>query len=224
MKTLLTFVLSLFLCQQLAFGEEAKVGSKLHVCTVANIPYKPVVRLLKSCREHHVAIDVLGLLQPQRGLGDRLLFVQDYIKNMSDEDVVVYVASDDALIMANQEEILNAFYEAGVPLVISVDGVSYIGYVGALKSMFKEMSPIHPDTTKKEVLIDHYFEHPTRCGLDYQCKLFMPLTGVAKNELEVDKQNRRIFFNETRSKPCVIQGNGSGRPLYQEIYEEFYKK
>lgn len=249
MNALITFTLSLFfLLQQLTAAEDIKPAVKLHVCTVAAYPDKAMAPLLSSCDEHGIDIDILGVLKPQRGLGERLLFVQEYIKDLSDDDVVLYVDHNDVLILASPEEILNAFQEAGAPFVISVERYcfpypekaadfpnenstfrflnsgSYIGYVGTLKAMFKEMSPIDAFENDQSLLMSHYFEHPGRYCFDSKCKLFMPLAGVIKEELEIDVQNRKVICKETHSSPCIIHGNGGSFPLYEEIYGELYKK
>src|SRR5262245_58541297 len=96
-------------------------SQELHICTVASHQTKGLDQLLHSCEYRAVSIDILGLNQPFLGLSHKLIYVQEYVKNLPKDDIVLYVDAYDVLILASKEDIVSTFLDMQAPFVISVE-------------------------------------------------------------------------------------------------------
>jgi predicted O-methyltransferase YrrM len=218
-----------------------------HICTVASHKTRGLEQLLDSCKRFNVPIKILGLGLPFRGLSDKLLYVKKFLKDLPDDDVIMFVDAYDVLFMKTKEEILKQFLSMKVPFVIAVEAYcfplksrvndfppsptpffkfinsgTYIGYVKSLKEIFNEMKDIKPSDDDQARFMLHYFDNREKYTFDYYCKLFMPLPRVSIHHLEIDQKNFTVKCNLTNTFPCIIHGNGVGRPLYQYIYDYLF--
>ena len=235
----LSCVFSLFLA--LGFCREPQI----HVCTVASQESEGFHQLLDSCDRYGIAMTVLGKNKPLLGLSHKLIYLEEYLETLKDRDIVLYVDADDVLFLASSEKIKQKFLEMNVPFLISVERFcwpdaelknaypiapttfkyinsgSFIGYVDQIKQILFD---IDAPTLKNDqgLLTHHYFEHPELYAFDYHCELFLPLAGVIPQEINIDLQRKTLSCTETGSKPCLIRGNGGSRPIYQEVYNQFY--
>lgn len=203
-------------------------------------------QLLESCKSHHISIEVLGLGEPFRGVSEKLLHVQNYLKTLPEEDLFLFVDAYDVLFLTHTKEIIERFLAMNSSFVISVERYcyphhqlknrfpksptsfryinsgSYMGYVGHIKKILEEIAPVRLFTSDQGLLTLHYFEHPEAYAFDVYCQLFLPLAGVIEQELTLDCEKKRVYMEETGSTPCLIHGNGGGRSIYQSIYELFF--
>lgn len=110
---------------------------------------------------------------------------------------------------------------------------SYIGYVSFLKLMLEEIIDNKysiPLSRYRRLNDDQYHFHryflqnQKFVHLDTETEMFLPLAYVDKNELKIDKENKRIVVKETGNSPIAIHGNGSGKDLYREFVSLFFKK
>ncbi|MBA2727612.1 MAG: hypothetical protein H0U49_05505 [Parachlamydiaceae bacterium] len=218
---------------------------QLHICTVASQRNKGLDQLLDSCDRYGLSIDVMGMGQPFKGNSHKLMYVQDYIQNLDDNDVVLFVDAYDVLFFADADKILQTFLNIDKPFVISVERYcwpypnlepsfprgptsfryinsgSYMGYVYRLKEILNDIQP-KPFQDDQGLFTRHYFENPDLYTFDAYCELFMPFAGVIMQELHIDPSDDTVVVNETGIKPCMIHGNGGSRPMYQEIYDLLY--
>lgn len=241
MKKIFSFIFVLLFCQQALIAMPA-----LHICTVATQQTQGVDQLLHSCKVRDVNITILGMGTPFKGLSEKLIHVQKYIQTLPDEDVVLFVDGYDVLILATEKEILKKFLKMNKPFIISVEKFcypfpkraadfpesptsykyinsgSYMGYVGHLKKIFSEISPIRARDDDQGLLTLHFFKHPDMYAFDYYCELFWPLVGTNAKEVKVSRSRCAVNCLETGSIPCVVHGNGSGRKIYQQIYDTLF--
>ncbi len=116
----------------------------------------------------------------------------------------------------------NPFYPESPTRFKYLNSGSYIGYAGYIKRILEEISPI-PDETDDQGLLTALFLHrPYEFGLDYFCDLFLTFSQVEKNQIAIEEQG--VLSLETNSRPCVVHGNGSGKWLYQYVYDELFKE
>ena len=246
MKRLISYLLCLLsLCQIALIAHEAV--PTLHICTVATHQTKQVDQLLDSCKQKALVIDILGLDSPFRGRADKLLYVQRYVHNLPDSDVVLFVDGYDTLVLADKTVILDKFFSMKAPFVIAAEKTcwpdrdlaqkypqsptsykylnsgSYIGYVKEVKEILSELVLIQAGDDDQALFTTHFLLHPGKYMLDTSCKLFLPTLNVTKKELLLDVERKRVTCLETKSNPCVIHGNGRS-PWYQHIYEHFFAK
>lgn len=221
-------------------------GQELHVCTVASKHTRGLEQLLHSCRYFDIQIDVLGMDQPFRGLSEKFLLVEEYIRKLDDKDIVLFVDAYDTLFLEGTENILNKFYKMEAPFVISVERYcwpyrdrwkefpegptsfryintgTYIGYVYQLRQIFKELAPIYAGQIDQGIMTLHYFKNPDLYTFDSTCTLFMPMAGMARCEIVIDQKAFNVTCVETGTTPSIIHGNGGSKPHYQWIYDTLF--
>lgn len=219
---------------------------KLHVCTVASFECQGLNQLLESAGVRHITVDTLGLNQSYRGHGQKLRCVQEYVKNIPNSDVVMFVDAFDALILSDEKDILEKFHAMNVPFVIAtevncfpfphlaayfpesptrfryINSGSYIGYAWYIKKLLAELSPIPEETDDQGLLAVYLLYHPGAFKLDYQGNLFLTLNHVAQDELELDKKAKNVRCLFTNETPCVIHGTAQGKELYQHVYNKLF--
>lgn len=219
---------------------------QLHMCTVGTELNKGLSQLLDSCNYRNIKIEVLGFAKPFRGLAQKLIFVQDYIQTLPDDDVVMFVDGYDVLILNDIDTILQAFLDVGHSFIISgerfcwpltnrchefpsnnssfrfVNSGVYIGYVGTIKAVFKSFSPINPRDDDQGLLSAYYLSHSGEIQIDAACQFFLTTAGVLFQELELDYLNRQIQIKATGVRPFALHGNGGSRPIYQTVYEALF--
>ncbi len=219
----------------------------LHICTVASNRTQGLQQLLNSCDYQNVQIDVLGMDKPFRGLSDKLIYVLEYIQNLPDSDIVMFVDAYDVLFMTDADTILSNFLEMGHPFIISgerycwplehrrsefppiptsfkyVNSGVYMGYVDVMKFIFNSFVPIDPLVNDQDTMTAYYLDNPGQILIDANCVLFLSMAGVYKSELIIDYLNKQVTLKETGTRPCTIHGNGCSRAIYQSIYDELFK-
>jgi hypothetical protein len=226
-------------------AEPPKPLPRLHICTMASYTGEGLTQLLTSCQVRNLHLDVLGLDQPF-SFGKKLRDVKDYVETIPDEEIVLFTDAFDTLILADEETIVKKFQSMNVPFIISAETNShpfihvspyyppsptkfkylnsgcYIGYAGYLKKLFEEISPIPDETDDQGLLAVYYLYHPNEFKLDYSCDLFLCLHAVENTEIAIDRENKNVRCLVTETLPCVVHGNGGGKPLYQEIYNRIF--
>lgn len=228
-------------------AEEVSLPS-LHICTLASHHTKGLDQLLKSCERYSIAIDVLGMGMPFRGLSEKLVQVQNYIQDLPPGDLVLFVDAYDVLFLNTADAIRDKFLAMGVTFLISAERYcfplgylepqfprgptsfrytnsgSYMGYVCSVQQIFDDLSPISPASDDQGLLMAHFFQFPGRQTFDVYCDIFMPCAGVIEPEVRVDPLTGVVTCAETGSNPCLLHGNGGSRPIYQKLYEYLYEE
>lgn len=220
---------------------------KFHICTVATQKTKGLEQLLDSCKQFNINIDVLGMGSVYRGLSDKIIHLREYIKDLPDDDIFMFVDGYDVLCLADEKTILDKFFSIGAPFIIAVErgcgpypilirkyphsstsfrylnSGTYIGYVSVVKKILNEFGKINPKLDDQGYFALHYFENPDLYTFDYYCELFFPILGVDESEMVFDIENKSVTVLETGTTPCFFHGNGkAGRILYQKCYDLFF--
>ncbi len=99
---------------------------------------------------------------------------------------------------------------------------TYIGYVGYLRQLFENISPISPSECDQAQMITYYLAgHQDEIYLDYHCELFFPLYGLKRKHVRVS--GKKVHSVLTGSTPCVIHGNGNSASLYRYIFYQLFE-
>lgn len=242
-----------FLCVALlviSYSTSFFAEPQLHVCTVASYKSKGLHQLLGSCERNHIKIDILGMGLPYNGNSEKLIYVREYVKNLPNDDIVLFVDAFDVLFLEGKDAILRKFFTMKKPFVISVEKTcapykqladqfpesptsfrylnsgTYIGYVWAIKDILDDLGEIkHNVRSDQGILTMHYLAHPEKYFFDYYCELFLPVMDVKEAELLVDVNNFAVKCLETGRNTSIIHGNGQrGRILYQRLYDYLFLK
>jgi hypothetical protein len=235
-----------FLCAFALFQTTSLIADpKLRICTVATQQTKGLNQLLDSADRYGLSIEILGMGIPFLGNSHKFMLVQDYIENLDEDDVVLFVDAYDVLFFADEDKILQTFLDFDKPFIISVERYcwpypeleplfprgptsfryinsgSYMGYVYQIKDIMNDIRP-GPYQDDQGLITKHYFQNPDMYTFDVYGELFMPLAGVIIQEFEFNYFDKTVTMGETGVKPCMIHGNGGSRPMYQQMYDQFY--
>lgn len=135
----------------------------LHVCTVASYRTQNLKKLLLSCKQHHIDLEVLGMGMLNYTHGDKLRYMTQYLKTLDDHEIVMFVDAFDVLIVADKALIFKKFIKMNTPFLMSaekncypahlisrypsnshpfqyINSGSYIGYVKNLKEWLGAVS------------------------------------------------------------------------------------
>lgn len=210
--------------------------TKFHICTVASQTTPGLECLLDSCNKAGVEIDILGLGQPYKGNGKKLIYVKKYVSELPDDDIVLFVDGYDVLILADKETILRKFLSFEVPFFVSmeknaypyqhetfsptpfkyINSGGYIGYVEFIKKMLSEIDIVE-NASDQGQLITYYLQNPQSFSFDYFSQIFLSLYMVTNNEVEIDVNAQIVRCLLTGTVPCVIHDNGRN---YEGIYDK----
>ncbi len=228
--------------------EAAPTIDQFHIFTVASQRTNGLIQLLESCKYRNIEIDILGLGEPYpiTGHGQKLVYLKEYIQDLPDEDVVMYIDGYDTLVLASKEDILSKFLDKkkacifgsgihhwGYPKLVSkfpksptrfayLNAGTFIGYVAFLKKMLNAIGTFELETSDQGLIAPFYLEHTKEMILDHHCQLFIPLQGVKESEILCDPVEKTMKCLITDTKPCIIHGNGHGRSLYQTVFNELF--
>lgn len=225
-------------------------AEQLHLVTYANRRRIEIDHLRFSAKKNHLKMIHIGNNTDIIHLSDKAKVFREFLNSdpFPDEDIVMFVDAYDVLIIQEAKEIIKEFKSYHSPIILAgerhcfpdghlaekypisnskhryINSGCYIGYVGAIKRMLNKMpiETIHDD----QRLFTHYFLfYPhEKIVIDSDCKLFLCLQDVDEKELKIDYQLQRVFFTHTRTFPCVIHGNGNGKPKYYVLARWLRKK
>jgi hypothetical protein len=223
----------------------------MHVCTVASHYNRQLKQLLHSGIHHGIKMKVLGYGLPYQGDGHKLSYVKEYLNQLPDEDIVLFVDAYDVLFLANAQTILDTFLNKNVVCIFAAEHYmanswplhylakfyppsptvfkylnsgTYMGYVGHLKKVLNDFQISNRDDQCQMAL--YYIHHQNEIALDYYCELFLPLVWVQDDEFILDKKNQILRCLLTGSTPCIIHGNGTNcdKQKYQHTYDILFEQ
>lgn len=222
--------------------------AEFHICTVASHPSPDLDQLLESAARQGIEIEILGYGQEYYGNATKLNYMSEYLRALPVDDVVLFIDAYDVIIMATKETIFQKFLAMKAPFVVSVErncypepsmafvyppsptsfrylnSGSYIGYVYAIQNILKELDFMNNKyECDQNLMIRHFLQHPEYYKFDYFCELFIPLILVEEEDLSIDVKNGTVLCKETNTMPCIIHGNGAGKPLYQHIFNLIFR-
>ena len=210
-----------------------------HVCTVASQRTVGLEKLLSTCSQQGIEIDILGLDLPYRGNGQKLNYIKQYVELLPDDHIVLFVDGYDVLFLANKEMILQKFLAFNVPFVISaekgcfsaainypnsptpfryINSGGYIGYAGFIKKMLQAIE-INEPLSDQGQLTRYFLENNFPFTLDYYSQIFLCLYDARDGEIVIDDRLQLVHCLATNSDPCIIHDNGyNAVNLYQKIF------
>ena len=144
----------------------------IYVITVATHNEAYFDALVKSCKNNNIDLIILGFNEKWQGFSWRFNLINNYIKKLKDDDIVLFVDAFDVIIVDKIEEIERRFKEFNKPIVIShensitielllyyllygytehtINAGTYIGYVYALKKLFNIVKEKYKNYSEEE--------------------------------------------------------------------------
>lgn len=217
-----------------------------HLFTVATKPHPALDQLLHSCEKQGLKITVLGMGLPYPSNGMKFIWMQEAVRDLPADDIVLFVDGYDTLLLADEKTLLERFAAFEAPLVMGaetncapyknlfrkfpksptpfryINTGTYMGYVSQIRKVFDEISPIQPNLDDQGVLSMYYVNHQDKMVLDTNCDLFLTLHRIDPEQIVIDREKCQVIA-PTKTIPCVVHGNGDGKYLYQDIYDKLFR-
>jgi hypothetical protein len=219
-------------------------ADQFHVCTVASREGENLHKLVQSCKQHHIDLDVVGMGRPYWKNGTKLVRLKEYLRDLPDDDIVMFVDAFDVLIVADKEIILEKFLHMNSPFIMSAEkncfpfewlapefpasptafkypnSGSFIGYVRVLKEWLEALAPINKNASDQGQIGKQFIKGPQFFTFDYTCELFLPLFMVEDSEVVIDLESGVVRCLPTNSTPYVIHANGKSFSFYDSVYSQ----
>ena len=225
---------------------------KTHLCTVATDPAKGH-KLQQSAKNHNWYLNNLGNgvkweggTMEGKGGGHKINLVKEYMKNLDDSDVLVFLDGYDTFLSDNLDEILYRYKEWNTEVIFSserfcwpdeliapklkalntnqdtpfqyLNSGMYIGRVGRLKELFAE--DIKNDDDDQLYVQKQYLKNPK--GIDCDVEQYIWMTS----DFNVVKDGNQLYNPTTKCYGCAYHGNGGQKEKdYAEtLYKQMYAK
>ncbi len=174
----------------------------MRVLTVSSKSTPGLERYLASCRLFGIEPQILGMGEPFAGLGTKLLQLRNALREMPDDELVLFSDSWDVVFLRQLDDVPRIFDEFGAPVVFSAephflylkDGKydqwkrypvdasvglyrflnsgAWVGRAGHVAAMFGDID-CPADANDDQTLVNEWFiEHPEGLVLDHDQKLF----------------------------------------------------
>ena len=223
---------------------------KVHLCTVATDVAKGY-KLKHSTDYHNWYLNNLGEGviweggdMVGQGGGHKINLVKQYMENLDDSDVLIFLDGYDTFLSDNVDEILCRFKEWGAKAIFSSERICwpdeliapklkelnnnqdtpyqylnsgmYIGRVGRLKELFAE--PLANSDDDQLYVQNQYLKSPN--GIDVDVEQYIWMTH--SNEVQI--VGRQLYNPITGCYGCAYHGNGGAKEKErcQNLYGSFY--
>ena len=182
------------------------------------------------------------------GGGQKINVMKEYIQNLPDDDIIMFVDGYDVFILNNINRIIQEYYKLDAKVIFAKDykycwpddtlaelfhdgdGV-YLNsgcWIGQVKEMKRILTTsIKDDDDDQLYFAKKYLSKRYDIKLDKECKIFQTTDYYDMNNVVV--KDNRLYNTVTKSYPCVYHGNGGSDAkkkwieLYNElIYEPFH--
>jgi hypothetical protein len=158
----------------------------IYVITVATHNEGYYDALLESCKRNNINLIILGFNEKWKGFSWRFKLINDYINNLKDNDIILFIDAFDVIILKDIEEIKKRFINNFTkPIVISHESTdSYINKI-LYKISFNTNSDI-------------YCNAGTYIGYVYALKEFYNLIKIKYKNLSIEEFNKlddQYIFN-----------------------------
>ena len=228
------------------------IDFKTHLCTVSTDPAKGH-KLQQSANHHDWYLNNLGngviweggTMEGQGG-GHKINLVKEYIKNLDDSEVIVFLDGYDTFLSDSIDEILYRYKEWNQEIVFSSERICwpdeliapelkalntnqntpfqylnsgmYIGKVGRLKELFAE--DIKNDEDDQLYCQKQYLKNPKGIVMDVEQYIWMT------SDFDVIYKEGQLYNPTSQCYGCAYHGNGGEKEkeYCETLYSQMYAK
>jgi hypothetical protein len=212
----------------------------LHVCTYLTQPEKALY-LFETAKLHGVHVENLSTTTIWNGFQDKLFAMRTKISSAADDDILCFVDSYDLLVNASSEKIIEAFKKEDCEILYGAEtslfpahlnsteypksytqfrflnSGCYIGYVRALKKVFKDerINTIKDDQEFMHLYFLENHENDT-IKLNSTTTFAINMEKVPWDTLTIKKGV--IHYDVFHTTPCFFHFNGMS---YLDIHKDY---
>lgn len=208
--------------------------------------------LLDTAQHFNIDVELIGIGHTFTTFKDRLYILQDYLKNIDPNEVVLVMDGYDTLFNNNIESALNTFLFKNTRILISaermftyqypmfldkyneiksdyryVNAGTFMGYAGDIAQMLVELFELQSPSTVDQGLIGIWLydnlDKPSLVQLDTNCEIFWVTSGDWDKLKEITENGNIISNPFTCTKPFIIHNTGNADSNLRQPYEAAYK-
>jgi hypothetical protein len=210
--------------------------------------------LLNTAKYFGVDVELIGIGHTFTNFTNRLYILQDYLKDINPEEVILVMDGYDTLFNNTVEYTLSQFHQKNTKILISseklftyqwgkfqhkfdtinsdykyVNAGTFMGYAGDLKIMVDELIEIYKlyPTDIDQGLLGVWVYNNFEDNKKVQLDTNCDVFWVTSKDWDVLKNidiEENISNPSTNSKPFVIHNTGNGDPNLYESYKNAYNK
>jgi hypothetical protein len=208
--------------------------------------------LLNTAKHFNVNVEVIGIGHKFINFTNRLYILQDYLKNINNDELVLVMDGYDTLFNNITEYTINKFKEKNTQILISsekiytyqwenfqhkfndieseyryVNAGTYMGYAGSLKIMLDELFEIYKDhpTDIDQGLLGIWVYNNFENTQKVQLDTKCDVFWVTSKDWDIIKNLSGDIINPfTNTKPFIIHNTGNGDPNLYKSYKTVYNK
>jgi len=230
-----------------------KDWNNFKVLTVATVSAK-ADNLILSAHNHNIEVEMLGVGEPWHGGvmadgpggGHKVHYLRSRLRNIDDNDIVMFVDGYDVIINDNQEELINRFKQFGADVVFGAEppcwpdtsiaeqfpqvhtrnrflnSGGFIGRANVIKEMLRaDIGKADDDQLYYQKI---FLSGKFNIKLDVENYIFQCVSQSA-SALSVT-ENNQVYNKETRCHSCVLHGNGGeeDKKAYTTIVNQILNK
>ncbi len=212
-----------------------KDWDKFHVISVATVSAE-ADDLVNSAKQHGLNVELLGVGEKWQGGvmadgpggGHKVHYLRSRLRNVNDNDIIMFVDGYDVIINDNETELINRFKQFGADVVFGAEPPCWPdpsiadqfpqvhtrnrflnsgGFIGRAK-VIKEMlrSDINKSDDDQLYYQKIFLSGKFNIKLDVENYIFQCVSQTA-NSLSVS-DNNQVYNKETGCYSCVLHGNG----------------
>jgi hypothetical protein len=208
--------------------------------------------LIDTANKFNILIEFIGIGHTFTNFTNRLYILQNYIKFLNPEEIVLVMDGYDTLFNNNLQYALNKFKEKNTKILVSsekiytyqwakfkhifdeidsdyryVNAGTYMGYARDLKIMIDELLEIykvHP-TNIDQGLLGIWVYNNFKNTQKVQLDTNCDVFWVTSKDWDVIKNLSEDIINPfTNTEPFIIHNTGNGDPNLYESYKKVYNK
>ena len=230
-----------------------KDWKNFHVISVATVSAE-ADDLVKSAKAHDIDVELLGVgesweggvMADGPGGGHKVHYLRSRLRNVNDNDIIMFVDGYDVIINDNETELINRFKQFGADVVFGAEPLvwpdqslehefplvhtrnRYLnsgGFIGRAK-VIKEM--LRKDINKADDDQLYYqrifLSRQFNIKLDVENYIFQCVSATA-HALSVS-DNNQVYNSETGCYSCVLHGNGGDedKKAYKTLVNQIMNK
>ena len=207
--------------------------------------------LLNTANHFNVDLEFLGIGKTFSGFRQRLYILQEHLKTLGENEIVIVMDGYDTLFNNNPQIALQSFLDKNTRILISaekmftyqysqffdnyekiespykyVNAGTYMGYAGDIAKMIEELFEIPYDAIDQGLIgIWAYdkLDDPYKVQLDINCDIFWVTSGDWYEIEKIAQEKTEIINPNTNTKPFVVHNTGNSDFIIGEIYKTVYK-
>ena len=91
----------------------------LYVFTISTHNHGYYSSLVDSCKQQNLELHTIGVGQKWEGFQTKLRLIQETLDSLSDDTICLFTDAYDSIIIGNEQEILDRYYQFNEPMVFS---------------------------------------------------------------------------------------------------------